>query len=148
MSLRQKLAPRTVVVLSLTAVAMAAVVVFMVVQYVSDNPGQANLGKGRIELNAERTAERIEETGPYPLEDPDDRRNRDVYLQHTGDDPLAGWLLILAHAPDGCAVLWDVKRDLFEAPCTRRTYPPDGTGLTTFPAPVENGKVIIDLRGS
>ena len=147
MSPRQKLAPRTVVLLTLTALALAAVLLFMVVQYVSDHPGQANLGKGRIELNAKRTAERIEETGPYPLEDPNDSRNRDVYLQHTGSDPERGWVLILAHGPDGCAVLWDVKRDLFEAPCTKRTYPPDGTGLTTYPAPVENGKVIIDLRG-
>ncbi|HVF73487.1 MAG TPA: hypothetical protein VM938_00455 [Acidimicrobiales bacterium] len=145
MSPRQKLAPRTVVVLSLTAVAFAGVLLFMVVNYASQNPGDANLGSDVVTANAEVMAKRIAETGPRAYQDP--RGERHVYLQHTGDDPQRGWVLILAQAPDGCAVLWDVKRDVFEAPCTKRTYPADGTGLTTYPAPVENGRVVIDLRG-
>lgn len=146
MSPRPKASPRTVVVLSLTAVAFAAVVLFMVVQYASRNPDAANLGSEVVTVNAEVMAERIAETGPRAYQDP--RGDRDVYLQHTGDDPEKGWVLVLAYPPDAnCAVLWDVKRDVFEAPCTGRTYPPDGTGLTTFPAPVQDGKVVIDLRG-
>lgn len=142
---RQRLTPRTIAVLTLTTLAFAGVIVFIVVQYVSQNPDAANLGSQVIRLDAERTAKTIDNTGPYPLQDP--HGDRDVYLQHTGHDPHAGWVLVLARGPDGCAVVWDAKRELFEAPCTKRTYPADGSGLTTYPAPVENGRVVIDLRG-
>ena len=149
MSRRPKLPARTIVVMSVVGVAFAAGLLFLVVAYASKNPDSANLGSEVIRLDADRTAERIEETGPYPLQDP--RGDRDVYLQHTGDDPGTGWVLVLAYPPGEpekrCAVVWDVKQDVFVGPCSKRTYPPDGTGLTTFPAPVENGRVVIDLRG-
>lgn len=135
--------------MSLVAVAFAGAVLFLVVQYASKNPDTANLGSEVVKLDAKRTAERIEETGPYPLQDP--VGDRDVYLQHVGNDPETGWVLVLAYPPGEahkkCAVVWDVERDRFEAPCSKRTYPPDGSGLTTYPAPVENGRVVIDLRG-
>ena len=140
---------RQIVVMTLIAVAFAGTLLFLVVQYASKNPGTANLGSSVVKLDAERTAKRIEETGPYPLQDP--RGDRDVYLQHVGDDPATGWVLVLAYPPDEpdkrCAVVWDVERDLFEAPCSKRTYPADGSGLTTYPAPVTDGRVVIDLRG-
>lgn len=143
---RRRTPPRVLVVMSLATVAFAALLLFVVVRYVSRNPDVANLGAEVIRLDADRTAERIEETGPYPMQDPNG--DRDVYLQHVGEDPVQGWVLVLARSPnEPCAVLWDVERDVFEAPCTKRTYPPDGDGLTTFPAPVENGRVVIDLRG-
>lgn len=140
---------RQVVIMSLVAVAFAAALVFLVVQYASKNPDSANLGSAVVKLDAERTAKQIAETGPYALQDP--RGDRDVYLQHVGDDPATGWVLVLAYPPGEpdkkCAVVWDVKRDLFEAPCSKRTYPADGSGLTTYPAPVTDGRVVIDLRG-
>lgn len=143
---RRRTPPRVLVVMSLATIAFAALLLFVVVRYVSRNPDVANLGADVIRLDADRTAERIEETGPYPLQDP--HGDRDVYLQHVGDDPQQGWVLVLARSPnEPCTVLWDVERDVFEAPCSDRTYPPDGDGLTTFPAPVENGRVVIDLRG-
>lgn len=141
---------RQVVVMSLIALAFAGALLFLVVQYASENPDAANLGSDVVKLDAERAAERIAETGPYALQDPNG--DRDVYLQHVGDDPETGWVLVLAYPPGEpdkrCAVVWDVKRDLFEAPCSKRTYPADGSGLTTYPAPVEKGRVVIDLRGN
>lgn len=140
---------RQVVVMSLIALAFAGALLFLVVQYASKNPDAANLGSEVIKLDAERTAKQVAETGPYALQDPSG--DRDVYLQHVGDDPEAGWVLVLAYPPGEadkkCAVVWDVERDRFEAPCSKRTYPPDGSGLTTYPAPVEEGRVVIDLRG-
>lgn len=140
---------RTVFTMTLAALVAAGVVVFLAVRYVSENPGDANLGAQVIRVRAERMADTIEKTGPLPFQDP--RGDRDVYLQHTGDDPEQGWVLVLAY-PAGregekaCAVTWDAEREVFRSPCTGSTHPPDGTGLTTFPAPVENGKVVIDLR--
>lgn len=138
--------------MSVLTVAFALGLLYLVARAVSDNPDSANLGSEVIRLDAERTADRIDETGPYPLQDP--VGDRDVYLQHVGRDPMKGWVLVLAYPPGvapgdkKCALTWDVKRDVFVAPCDgERTYPPDGTGLTTFPAPVEGGRVVIDLRG-
>ncbi len=141
---------RTVVALTFVTIAFAAIVLFTVVRYVSANPDEADLGPQVIRVQAARLAERIDSTGPLPFQDP--RGDRDVYLQHTGDDPQNGWTLVLAY-PVGregqkrCAITWDNKRRLFRSPCTGSTHPADGTGLTTFPAPVEGGKVVIDLRG-
>ncbi|HEX2039418.1 MAG TPA: hypothetical protein VHF47_06755 [Acidimicrobiales bacterium] len=145
-----KTRPRTVFWLTAGALAFAGLVLFLTVQYVSQNPDEANLGAQVIRVQAERMAQRIEETGPLPFQDPNG--DRDVYLQHTGDDAEKGWVLVLAY-PAGregerrCAITWDAKRDEFRSPCTGSTHPPDGAGLTTFPAPVEDGKVVIDLRG-
>lgn len=139
---------RRVVVLSTIAVAFAGALLFLVVRYIAQHPEAANLGARVIKLDADRNAETIRRTGPYPLEDPDDKRNRDVYLQHVGGDPETGWIIVLAYPPDStCAVTWDTRRHVFEDPCSKRTYPADGSGLTTYPAPVENGRVVIDLRG-
>jgi hypothetical protein len=136
---------RQVVLLSLAAVAVGAGLLFLVVRYASQHPDQANLGNEVIRLDAGRTAKRIRSTGPYPLQDPNG--DRDVYLQHVGDDAFRGWVLVLAYPPgERCAVVWDVKREVFQSPCTKRMYPPDGSGLTTYPVPVEGGRVVIDLR--
>ncbi len=140
-----------IVAVSLGGVALVLGALYLVARAVADNPGNANLGAEVVRLQAERSAERIDETGPYPLQDPDG--DRDVYLQHVGDDPMKGWVLVLAYPPGvtpgdkRCALTWDVERDVFVAPCDNRTYPADGTGLTTFPAPVEDGRVVIDMRG-
>lgn len=141
---------RTTVVAGVLAVVVAAALLVLVVRYASRNPDEANLGSGVIRLRAERLAQTIDESGPLPMQDP--RGDRDVFLQHTGDDHEEGWLLVLAYPPgrEGekrCALSWDVRRDVFRSPCEDRTYPPDGAGLTTFPAPVEEGRVVIDLRG-
>jgi hypothetical protein len=143
--------PRTVVTMTLVALAAAGVLLFLTVQYVSKNPDDANLGAQVIRVRTERMADEIADRGPVPFEDPDERRSRDVYLQHIGDDTEQRWVLVLAYpagreGEEDCAITWDRRREVFRSPCTDSTHPPDGTGLTTFPAPVEDGKVVIDLR--
>lgn len=141
---------RTTVVAGALAVVVAAALLFLVVRYASRNPDQADLGSEVIRLRASRLAGTIDRSGPLAMQDP--RGDRDVFLQHTGDDPEKGWLLVLAYPPgrEGearCALSWDGRQERFRSPCEKRTYPPDGEGLTTFPAPVEDGRVVIDLRG-
>ena len=142
--------PQRVLVTALIALTGAGIVVFTTVTFVSKNPGEANLGAEVIRIRAERMAAEIAERGPAPFQDP--RGDRDVYLQHTGDDVETGWVLVLAYPPghEGekrCALSWEVAREQFRSPCEdNKRYPADGTGLTTFPAPVTDGKVVIDLR--
>ncbi len=137
-------------VASIVALAMAVGLLALVVRYASRHPDQVNLGSEVIRLRAERLARTGEDTGPLLMQDP--RGDRDVFLQHAGDDPEHGWLLVLAYPPgrEGekrCALAWDARRHVFRSPCEDRTYAADGTGLTTYPAPVEDGRVVIDLRG-
>jgi len=142
--------PQRIFATALIALTGAAIVVFFTVNFVSDNPNEADLGAKVIRIRAERMAAEIAERGPAPFQDP--VGDRDVYLQHTGDDPEKGWVLVLAY-PTGhegdkdSAVSWDAGREQFRSPCEAdKRYPADGTGLTTFPAPVTDGKVVIDLR--
>lgn len=141
--------PQRIFVTALIALAGAGIVMFLTVRSVSRNPDDANLGAAVIRIRAERMAAEIEDRGPVPFQDPSG--DRDVYLQHTGDDAEAGWVLVLAYPPghEGekqCALTWDARREQFRSPCENKRYPADGTGLTTFPAPVTDGKVVIDLR--
>jgi hypothetical protein len=142
--------PQRIFATALIAFTGAGIVVFTTVNFVSENPGEANLGAKVIRIRAERMAAEIAERGPAPFQDP--VGDRDVFLQHTGDDPETGWVLVLAYPPGhegekACALTWDAARDQFRSPCEEgRRYPADGAGLITFPAPVTDGKVVIDLR--
>ena len=141
--------PQRVLVTVLIALAGAGIAMFFTVNFASNNPGEVNLGAEVIRIRAERMAAEIEERGPAPFQDP--VGDRDVYLQHTGDDPEKGWVLVLAYPPgyereEDCALSWDARREQFRSPCEDKSYPADGAGLTTFPAPVTDGKVVIDLR--
>lgn len=84
--------------------------------------------------------------GPLLLGDPLGR-GRDVYVQHLGG---GDWRTFDAHppgAPGRCVVTWRPARRLFVDSCSDRSFPPDGTGLTTFPTRVDDdGRILVDLR--
>ena len=131
-----------------TAAAVAVVLVYLVVRFAAQNPDDANLGDREFRFQAESLAEEIADNGPFLLKDPLNR-GREVYVQHLGDDPGQGWTAVLAYASRPrveCLLAWDAGRRLFRDPCTGRTFPADGRGLTSFPATVKGGEVTFDLR--
>lgn len=139
---------RAVVVGSLVAAALAAVLLYAVVRFAADNPDQANLGSPVLRLNAERLAGEIAERGPVLFKDPLDR-DREVFIQHLGDDESEGWLAVRAYAAAAdldCLLQWEPDPGRFVDPCTRSAYPADGTGLVTYPATVAGATVTVDLR--
>jgi hypothetical protein len=142
---------RLIVTGSLIAVAFAAVLLFFVVDFASENPGQVNLGPSVFRLgNAARLAREIDERGPFLFKDPLNRE-REVYVQHVGADPNAGWSAIRAYASREtveCLLRWERDQRRFVDPCTAQAYPPGGEGLVTYPAHVDKGVVSIDLRTS
>lgn len=99
---------------------------------------------------AETLAERIAETGPRLFADVSGRKDRDLLLQHLGDDPDTGWSAFLAapiDKPRDCTWVWQADEDLFRAKCDRsRTAPADGTGLPQFKVTVIDGQVDVDLN--
>jgi len=136
---------------SLTALALAALLLFLVVRFASRNPDQVNLGPEVFRVgNATRLARAIEEGGPFLFKDPLNRE-REVFVQHLGADPNAGWSAIRAYASRvavECLLRWEPGPERFVDPCTSRSYPADGAGLTVYPARVENGVVSVDLRSA
>jgi hypothetical protein len=73
--------------------------------------------------------------------------DRDVYLQHLGDDPATGWLVFDARRPGAgrdCTLVW--TGGSFTDPCDGTVVPADGTGLNAYNASVnDEGKVEVDL---
>ncbi|MGQ0743746.1 MAG: hypothetical protein ACT4OS_05320 [Acidimicrobiales bacterium] len=72
-------------------------------------------------------------------------RGRDVFVTRVDGE----WTAIAARAEGGdgaCAVVWNVVAQHFED-CRESVFPPDGEGLTRYPARVgDDGRLRIDLR--
>jgi len=108
---------------------------------------------------AERLAAEIDRDGPilYPDVAAGDR---DIMLQHLGDDPERGWFAFAAR-PEGtsrdCTVRWDSTEEVFRLldpdgevrePCDGQEFPADGTGLPQYPVAVRDGRLDVDLNAA
>ena len=100
--------------------------------------------------SAERLAAEIDDRGPIIYGDVSGRRDRDMILQHIGDDPDKGWYAFLAapiDKPRDCTWDWKPSRDLFVASCDPElTAPADGEGLPQFKVTVSDGRIDVDLN--
>jgi hypothetical protein len=77
-------------------------------------------------------------------------KERDIYLQHRGGDPLQGWAAFDARPPGSprrCNLVWQRDRELFTDPCGGGTFPADGAGLPAHTVVIDaKGKLAVDLR--
>lgn len=134
---------------------LAGVLILIFVLRLSQSPdANLQLGDETFEVGRVRAlAPPIDEAGPLLFQDLLGR-GRHIYVQHIGDDPLTGWVALGAvppGQPERCAVAWKQERGVFENPCTKRTYPPDGDGLSKYPTEVDRDReggpvLIVDLR--
>jgi hypothetical protein len=112
------------------------------------------------EHDAEDAARDIAENGPilYPDTAGGDR---DIYLQHFGDDPDEGWIAFAARPPGvsrACTLQWRADDEVFRlvdsagkvsSQCDGREFPADGEGLPTYPVTVDtDGNLDIDLNAA
>lgn len=91
----------------------------------------------------------IADSGPLLLPDAA-RGDRDVILQHLGEEPAEGWLAFAAR-PEGadraCFVEWQPDERRFVDSCDGTTYPEDGQGLEQFAVSVgSEGALTINLN--
>ncbi len=100
---------------------------------------------------ADDRAEAIAEDGPILFSDVASG-SRDIYLQHTGADPLTGWVAFDARragTPRSCTLEWDHDAHLFRDPCAGDTVGADGAELVHYTVEVtEDGDIVIDLATS
>jgi hypothetical protein len=117
-------------------------------------------GRGDVELRlgddvfvagrAEPLAGTVDRHGPILVADASPRLDRDIYVQHLGDDPATGWSAFAAR-PDGtsrdCTLVWEPVAARFTSPCDGATFPADGAGLRQYAATVDDDRdVVVDLR--
>lgn len=121
----------------------AALLVFGALRLASDPEVARAVGDETFRVgDAERLARVIAQGGPLlfqdPLEQGGDGRGRDIYVEHRGDDPEEGWSAVEVTTPGtDCRLELDRESRRYRRPC------PDNT---RYPAKVENGVVVVDLR--
>ncbi len=139
---------------ALVTVVAAMVVLFLAAVVLSRQTGPSvRLGDATFQGgDAERLAAEIAERGPIFYTDVSGERDRDVILQHLGDDHSRRWYAFRAQPPDkprDCTWQWQPDRHRFRARCERAlTAPADGGGLERYPVKVVNGRLDIDLNAA
>lgn len=131
----------------------------LVVVFVVALPGLTEEGQIEVRLGAETftvgqariKAESIATDGPFLFPDVANGQ-RDIYVQHRGDDPLTGWSAFDARLPGSerdCTLEWDRSADEFVDPCTGRVVPANGEGLPDYPVEVTDDEtVVVDLNAA
>lgn len=135
---------------------MAIVLVFAGLWLVTITVGKRNSPDLRIgdqtfrAGSAEARSKEIERDGPILFSDVSGRQDRDLYLQHIGDDPDEGWYAFAAQPIDrsrDCIWEWQADEERFRAACDPAlTAPADGEGLTRYHVSVDEGALIVDLN--
>lgn len=100
--------------------------------------------------STERLAAEIADRGPIFYGDVSGRKDRDIILQHLGDDETKGWYAFLAAPLDkgrDCTWQWKPTEEQFRAKCDPSlTAPADGKGLPQFKVTVRGGRIDVDLN--
>ena len=135
----------------LLALALAvALFAFAVPAITSKNQVTSQLGGAILsEGRAKDRAADVARSGPILVPDQAGGQ-RDIYLQHTGSSPDAGWLAFDARRAGrgrACTLVWSRTAHVFHDPCGGDRIPADGSGLVHYRIVVDkNGNLIIDLN--
>jgi len=131
-------------------------VILVLVLFVVAIPSLTESGKVEVRLGSDTydagtaadRARNIAQDGPLLFSDVSSG-NRDIWLQHLGDDVDAGWSAFdarLAGKGRECTLVWRSASQDFRDPCDGTIVPADGSGLLSYEVTVtDKGKVVVDL---
>jgi hypothetical protein len=124
---------------------------FLVAQAASKGNVEINLGDDRFNAGqVENIANSITKGDGLPFLYQDlVGGDRNLFVQHLGDDPDTGWSAFGAFVPENpeCRVDIDRERKLLVNSCDEaQTYPPGGRGLRPYPVTVEDGRLYVDIN--
>lgn len=142
-------------------VVLALAIAFGVARLASQGRVDVRLGSDTFaDQSAEDAAEKVAKDGPILYQDLAGG-DRDIVLQHFGDDPDTGWVALAARPPGAdreCSIRWDRDDEVFllldadgevSGACDGREFPPDGEGLPSYPVTVDaEGKLDVDLNAA
>jgi len=140
-------------------VVLALGIAFLVARMASQGRVDVRLGTDTFsQQDAEDAAEKVAEDGPILYADTAGG-DRDIVLQHLGDDPDTGWIALAARPPGVSRECTIQSRDRDEpfrlldddgevsGDCDGREFPPDGEGLPSYPVTVDaDGRLDVDLN--
>lgn len=126
---------------------LVGVIFFLVVLAVAGPKSAQQAKKAVFKVgSAKSLAKTVDKSGPLLFQDLLNQ-SRDIYVQHLGG---MQWAAFEAHPADEarrCVLVWQPATRTFLDPCSSRTYPADGAGLTQFAATVnKSGLLSVDLR--
>ncbi|MCB1031002.1 MAG: hypothetical protein KDA95_06655 [Acidimicrobiales bacterium] len=140
---------------TLVAIVVLGGAMFLAAKLISPKTG---LGEGKVQLgdatfqggSAERLSKEIAKGGPIFYGDVSGNKERDIILQHIGNDTDSGWYAFRA-APANkdrdCTWTWQPDEEIFRARCDESlTAPADGKGLQRYPVKVVDGRLDVDLN--
>jgi hypothetical protein len=131
--------------------------VLVLVLFIVAIPSLTESGKVEVRLGPERfdvgpavdRATEIADRGPILLPDVAGK-DRDVFVQHVGDDPLRGWFVFDARRSGvgrDCTLEWQPDDAEFADPCLGTPVGAQGEGLTQYTVEVtDQGQVVVDFR--
>ena len=123
----------------------AGIVLFLLVLSITGPRSTEQAARATFKVGkAEDLARTVARDGPLLFPDLLNR-SRDIFVQHLGGTDWVAFEARAAGAPRQCTLRWEQDGRRFVDPCDGRIYPPDGAGLVTFPARVDDGRVIVDL---
>jgi hypothetical protein len=113
---------------------------------------EVKLGSDTFALgNARVKAPLIAQDGPFLFSDPGTGQ-RDIFVQHIGDDPVKGWSAFDARRPGTtreCTLQFDNTAKVFTDPCDHTTIPADGAGLPHYVVVIsDDDQITVDLKNA
>jgi hypothetical protein len=140
-------------------VVLALGIAFLVARMASQGRVDVRLGSDTFaDQSAEEAAEKVADDGPILYQDLAGG-DRDIVLQHLGDDPATGWIALAARPPGvprACSIQWHPDDEVFllldadgdvTDECDGTEFPADGTGLPSYPVTVDaDGRLDVDLN--
>ncbi len=147
--------PRQIIILLIASILGVVAMVFLITRTTDlAQSGEAQLNIGDQVFapgNVDRLSEDIADKGPLLLSDPAGR-DRDIYLQHIGDEPEAGWFAFAVRPADAtrdCFVIWEPDAGDFAYNCGDERFQADGTGLFQYPVLISsNGEITVDINAA
>ena len=146
--------PRSMV-LAVAGIVLGIALVLVV--FVFAVPSLTESGKVEVKLGSdtydagptESRAATIAQDGPLLFSDVSGGQ-RDIYIQHLGDDPATGWYAFDARRPGQsreCPLDWDPAAKQFRDRCDGTVVPADGSGLLAYVVTVtDSGRVVVDFK--
>lgn len=146
---RRSLNPKRAVVVGLVGVAAGVALVWGMSRLASSGDVTVRLGDDTFEAGDPAEMSRvIARDGPILYADAAGG-NRDIWLQHLGTDPNAGWYAFDAHRPGAgrdCTLAWEPAAEVFTDPCDGTVVAPHGEGLPAYEVRITDGELIVDLN--
>jgi hypothetical protein len=139
----------TAVVVALGGILLAVLALVVLLRLARGGDVEVRLGSDTFNAGrADHMADQIAEDGPFLYSDVSGG-TRDLYVNHLGATPEAGWVAFAARSPGSsreCFVRWQPEVGGFVDTCSGVAYPADGTGLEQFPVIVSDGRLTVDIN--